>query len=164
MKALVVYESYWGNTEAIARAVAEGIGPGTPALHTDAATPEALAGADLLVVGAPLMGFALPREATRKQLPADKKAPKPADVTHPLMREWLGTVPKGSGRYAAFETRFKWSPGSATGGIGRELERLGYRPAAKRQRFLIAGTYGPMRDGEIERARRWGAELAKAIS
>jgi flavodoxin len=28
MKAVVVYESLWGNTAAIARAIAEGIGPG----------------------------------------------------------------------------------------------------------------------------------------
>ncbi len=28
MKAIVVYGSHWGNTAAIARAIAEGIGPG----------------------------------------------------------------------------------------------------------------------------------------
>ena len=164
MKALVVYESFWGNTAAIAKAIAEGIGPDVRALHTDEATPAELAGVDLLVVGAPLMGFALPREQIRAQLRADKKAPTPADTSHQSMRTWLGTVPDGDGAYAAFETRFRWSPGSATRGIARELKRAGYRAIAKREPFLISGTYGPMREGEIDRARRWGAGLAKAIS
>ena len=164
MNALVVYESFWGNTEAVARAIAEGVGGDTRAVHTDEATPEMLQGVELLVVGAPLMGFALPRKQNQDTLPADKKAPRVADASHPLMREWLKSVPKGTGRYAAFETRFKWSPGSATGGIAKALEAVGYRPAVKRERFLISGTYGPMRDGEIERARAWGTELAKAIS
>jgi flavodoxin len=49
MKAVVVYESLWGNTASIARAIAEGIGGGTKALSTAEATPETCAGADLIV-------------------------------------------------------------------------------------------------------------------
>jgi flavodoxin len=37
MKAIVVYESHWGNTEAVARAIAEGIGPDAEAMTTDQA-------------------------------------------------------------------------------------------------------------------------------
>ena len=47
MKAIVVYESHWGNTAAIARAIAEGLGPEARALTTAEATGEAVAGADL---------------------------------------------------------------------------------------------------------------------
>ena len=53
MKAVVVYESLWGNTAAIARAIAEGLGPGAEALTTDAASAGAVAEADLIVTGAP---------------------------------------------------------------------------------------------------------------
>jgi len=42
------------------------------------------------------------------------------------------------------------------------LERAGYRMIGKRQRFIVKGSYGPLRDGELERARQWGAELAKS--
>lgn len=168
MKVLVVYESFWGNTASVAAAIAEGIGPDVRAVPTDEAAPEALASVDMLVVGAPLMGFALPRQQTREQVTGDKKAPKPADVSHPSMREWLASLPKkdsdGVGRFATFETAFKWSPGSSAGAIARALEAAGYRSAAKRQRFRVAGTYGPMREGEIERARAWGAQLAKGTS
>ncbi len=168
MKALVVYESFWGNTASVAKAIAGGIGPDARAVPTDEATPEVLAGVDLLVVGAPLMGFALPRQQTREQVAGDKKAPTPADVSHPSMRDWLASLPKrdseGVGRFATFETAFKWSPGSSAGAIARALEAAGYRSAAKGQRFRVAGTYGPMRDGELDRARTWGAHLAGGVS
>ena len=47
MKAVVVYESLWGNTAAIARAIAAGLGPEAKALSTAEATPDILAGAVL---------------------------------------------------------------------------------------------------------------------
>ena len=79
------------------------------------------------------------------------------------MRSWLEALPEGHGRAAAFETRFPFSPGGATAAILRGLERAGYRAIAKGQRFFIKGTYGPLRDNELDRARLWGAELAKAM-
>jgi len=60
MKAIVVYESYWGNTAAVARTIAEGLGP-------------------------------------------------------------------------------------------------------EAQRFIVKGKFGPLREGELDRARNWGSELAKAM-
>lgn len=54
MKAVVVFESHWGNTAAVARAIAEGIGPEARALSTADATEATLAGVDLIVAGATL--------------------------------------------------------------------------------------------------------------
>ena len=159
MKAIVVYESHWGNTAAIARAIAEGIGPGARALSTAEATAETIAGADLIVAGAPLLGFSLPTEGMLKGIGAN--TPTPPDLSHPSMRSWLGTLPKGSGRAAAFETRIWWSPGSAAKTILGQLEAAGYRSVAKAERFIVKGRYGPLRDGELEKAKAWGAELAR---
>lgn len=164
MRAIVVYESLWGNTAAIARAIAEGIGPEARALSTAEASGAAIADVDLLVAGAPLHAFRLPTDAGRESVATSPgKAPAPPDLSHPSMRSWLAALPEGRGRSAAFETRFRFSPGSATAGIARGLRRAGYRPIAKGRRFLVAGIYGPLRDGEVERARLWGAELAKAM-
>ena len=165
MKAVVVYESLWGNTAAIARAIAEGIGPEARVLSTAEATAAVIANADLIVAGAPLMAFRLPTDKIRNTLAntKDNKAPTPPDLSHPSMRSWLAALPQGKGRAAAFETRFRWPPGGATTAIVKGLERAGYRSVAKRQRFLVKGTYGPLRDGELERARGWGAELAKLM-
>jgi flavorubredoxin len=164
MKALVVYESHWGNTEAVARAIAEGIGPPTRAVHTDEATASALADVDFIVAGSPVMAFALPRETVARELATDRKAPRPADVSHPLLRTWLEGLPTGHGHAAAFETRVSWSPRGATGAIESKLRRAGYQRLVKSERFIVQGAYGPLREGELDRARRWGAALADAFT
>lgn len=159
MSAIVVYESFWGNTAAVARAIAEGIGADTRVLTTDEATAEELAGADLVVVGAPIIAFSLANNTSRTNVARDKKAPRPADVSHQLMRAWLGSLPRATGRFAAFETGYSWSP-SATRRIHRAMHAAGYTEVARPERFLVAGSYGPLKEGELERARAWGATLA----
>lgn len=162
MKAIVVYESLWGNTAAVARAIAEGIGAEAQALATGQASTEKVAGADLIVAGAPVLGFRLPTDGMRTSIGNDPKHAKtPPDLSSPAMRSWLASLPKGTGRSAAFETRIKWSPGSATGAIRKGLQKAGYRPIGKDERFIVRGTYGPLADGELQRARVWGEELAR---
>ena len=165
MKAVVVFESHWGNTAAIARAIAEGMGAGTQALTTSEATASALAGVDFIVAGSPLLGFSLPTEQMIHGLATNPgTAPNPPDISHPGIRTWLSTLPTGSGRCAAFETRIWWSPGSAAKTIENALTRIGYRSASKARQFIVKGRYGPLKDGELEKARLWGAELAGQAS
>ncbi len=164
MHAIVVYESHWGNTAAVAKAIAEGIGPGARALTTSEATRDVVAEADLLVAGAPVMAFGLPSEAMVATTERDPKAPSPADVSHPTLRSWLETLPAPAAtagrRSASFETRLRWSPGGAVGAIDKRLQKAGFTTAARGQKFVVKGSYGPLRDGELDRARAWGAELA----
>lgn len=165
MKAVVVYESLWGNTAAVARAVADGIGPDARCLTTDEASREVIADADLVVAGAPVLGFSLGGEQIRAAIAQDEAdAPKPPDLSHPSLRSWLETLPHAAGRSAAFETRIWWSPRGATGDIEERLARAGYRPIAKAQKFVVTDKYGPLRDGELERARQWGRELAATLA
>ena len=86
------------------------------------------------------------------------------------MRAWLEERPgttiglSTQRRYeAAFETALHWSPGGAKGSIDKALKRAGYRRAGAPMRFFVEGSYGPLRDGEFERARAWGASLAEAV-
>ena len=165
MNAIVVYESHWGNTAAVARAIAEGLGSDTRALSTAEATGAAIAGVDLIVAGSPLLGFNLPTESMLKGMATNAaKDPTPPDLSHPSLRAWLETLQAGSGHAAAFETRIWWSPGSAAKAILKRLEALGYRPIDKGERFIVEGKYGPLRAGELERATAWGAELAQAMA
>jgi len=164
MKAVVVYESLWGNTAAVARAIAEGIGGGTPALSTAEATPAGVAGADLIVAGSPIIGFRMPSEKMRENIRVSPgKSSRPPDLSHPPLRLWLEALPGGRGRGAAFETRVRGPWGNATNAISKGLEEKGYRPLGKPSGFIVKGTYGPLRDGEVERARAWGAELARLM-
>jgi hypothetical protein len=117
------------------------------------------------VAGAPLIAFRLPTEGVRAQIARDAaRDPTPPDLSHPSLRSWLDTLPQGHGRSAAFETRLRWSPGGATGSIDKGLAHAGYRPLAKPAKFIVTGKYGPLRDGEVERARAWGTELARALA
>ncbi len=161
MKAVVVYESHWGNPVAIARAIADGIGPDAVALTTDAATDEKIAEAELLVAGAPVIAFRLATDAARASLArAEAGGPRPADVSHPSLQSWLDALPSAHGWSAAFETRIWWSPRGAVGDIERRLHRTGYRRIAEAEKYIVADKYGPLREGEIDRAREWGRALA----
>jgi hypothetical protein len=161
MKAIVVYESQWGNTAAVAEAIAEGMGPETKVMTTDEAHGEAIAGADLIVAGSPLLGFSLPTEQMVADLPKNPLNPAAAhNASRETMRAWLNSLPAGAGRAAAFETRIWWSPGSAAKAISKSLEASGRTIAAEPQKFIVTGKYGPLKDGELDRAGAWGKLLA----
>jgi len=166
MRALVVYESLWGNTAAVARAIAEGIGDGTVALSTSEATAERVEGVDLLIAGSPVLGFRLPTDAMRagagSNLPASVPAP---DLSHPSLRSWLESLPAGPGRFATFETRAKGPWGNAVKAIAKTLGATGRTPVGScpsTMAFIVTGKYGPLGDGELDRARAWGTELANS--
>ena len=165
MKAVVVYESHWGNTAEIARAVADGIGPETRVLTTEEASAEAVADADLLVVGAPVIAFGLPSPRAEDSVAATAdEAPTPPTMVNPPMFWWLADLPEGTGEAAAFETHVRWTPGGATGAIERGLARKGYHLTADAGKFVVKGRYGPLREGELERARVWGSGLRPRIA
>lgn len=173
MKAVVVYQSLWGSTAAIGKAIAEGIGKGAIALTTSEATAEVLAGADLVVAGAPVHAFSLPSEETLKSAQAKPvgKSATPADVSHLLMRTWLRRLePVAGTAAAAYDTRVKGplGRGGATK-IAKELKKAGYRTVAEAKGFRVAfkpediTVNGMLLEGEIERARAWGESLRKAL-
>ncbi|PPD57863.1 flavodoxin family protein [Dehalogenimonas etheniformans] len=162
MKAIVVYESLWGNTEAIAHAIGDGLGSGTRVMSTSEATPEVIKDADFLVVGSPVMGFSVPNEKMIAGIQVKPgSASVPPDLSQTPMRTWLDALAPGQKPFAAFETRVKGPWGKATPVIEDSMKKLGYRKASEAQKFIVEGTQGPLKDGEIERARQWGAELSR---
>ncbi len=159
MKSLVVYESFYGNTELIAQAIAAGLARHGEARSVGMGAVEAssLSDVDVLVVGAPTHAWGLPRAKTRAGIESAV-----ALDGQPLVRQWLETVPDGGGRAAAaFATRLdkpRVLTGSAAGGIARRLRHRGWsRPTSKS--FVVTGTQGPLAAGEIEKAATWGDEL-----
>lgn len=162
MQAVIVYESLYGNTRRVAEEIAAGLRGAFEVQIVPAATagPEILSGADLVVVGAPTHGHGLPKPESRRQHDV------PAAVANaPGIRELLTRLPSGRGRMtAAFDTRLsgpRWLWGAASVQIGRALTGSGYTLALPPESFLVHGGHGPMHDGQLERARAWGAELAR---
>lgn len=112
--------------------------------------------------GAFVIVFSLASDTTRDGIVNEAtKAPTPPDLTRPSMRSWLDRLEIGHGHDAAFETRMRWSPGGAIRTVEHGLHGAGYQPLAKGRRFVVKGKYGPLRDGELERAR---AELAQTLA
>jgi hypothetical protein len=162
MRALIVVESSFGNTMAVASAVADGLGQYMTVDVRDVAEAPASVEepVDLVVVGGPTHAFGMSRPKTR--LDAARQAGHPAGGARTGVREWLESAPTGIGRAAAFDTRIRngWVPGSAARGIAKRLRRLGAVLVAAPESFRVVGTPGPLADGELDRARRWGGQLA----
>ena len=163
MEAIVVYESVWGNTATVARAIAEGIGGGTRAFATDEVPADLLQRADLIVAGSPVFAFSLPNESTRSRILMTETDGPPPDLSHPSLRSWLDGLPPGKAMGAAFETRIWWSPRGATGTIEKKLARAGYQRLLRGEKFVVRDKCGPLREGELDRARAWGTGLRVAL-
>lgn len=173
MRAVVVYESMYGNTHA----VAEAIGAGLQAAHEVVVVPVERAGADviavaeLLVVGGPTHVHGMTRPRSREA--AVEAAGKAGSMlvledcaSGSGVREWLAALGPVSVPAAAFDTRMPGPPaftGRASKGIARELARHGAQLLVTPESFLVSKE-NVLLAGEEPRARQWGRELAAATS
>ena len=149
MKALIVYDSVYGNTEKIARAIAEAITPSgeVKVLGVGEANPSELASIDLLIVGSPT------------------HAGRPT----PAVQDLLNKVPKLSLQginVAAFDTRITTKLvrvfGYAAGRIAGNLKRKGGTLIASPVGFFVTGGKGPLKEGELERAAGWAEGILES--
>jgi Flavodoxin len=173
MRAVVVYESMYGNTHLVAEAIGTGLGTAfevsvVPVSH---AAPTVIADAELVVVGGPTHVHGMSRAATRKA--AVEAASKPvsplkveADALGPGLREWFGSLGHYPVKAAAFDTRMH-GPAALTGraskGVARLLRAHGFDVVAEPESFLVT-KQDRLEPQETTRAREWGADLAAAIA
>jgi hypothetical protein len=164
-RALVVFESMFGNTKTIAEAVAAGISSHLPTEIVEVGTVRDPVGSDvtLLVVGGPTHAFGMSRPRTRDD--AGRQAGGEVVSRGIGLREWLATLERQTGdvSVATFDTRIDHPrvPGSAARGAEKRLRRLGFHVAAPSESFYVTGTTGPLLEGEVERAHRWGTKIAE---
>ena len=149
MKYMVVYDSYFGNTKQIAEGIATVLDNCTCVRVTDINISEKI---DLLVVGSPTRAF---KET-------------------PYIKNFLKLLPSNIDKIALFDTRID------VGTIGTGIMRwmvgtMGYatnkmvKLVVKRKKkviepvewFYVTDTEGPLKDGEIEKARRWAESLKR---
>jgi hypothetical protein len=168
-QALVVYESMFGCTEEVARAVAEGLRDGgfvTSVVDVREADPRRDSDVDLLVVGAPTHAFSLSRPRTRED--AVRQGGRPESAAAGL-REWLtalGTEVGAQRPAAAFDTRVtkvRRIPMAASTRAARLLAGRGFAMASPPTPFLVEDLKGPLAAGETERARSWGHQMAVSV-
>ena len=152
LKALVVYDSEFGNTEKIGLAIRDALAAqmDVEALRVDTVRPEQLADVNLLIVGSPTQRF----------------SPTPATT------QFLKSIPARAlegVRVAAFDTRFTEQEidkirilaffvgifGYAAKPIADLLVRKGGELVVAPEGFYVADTQGPLLEGELERAEEW---------
>jgi hypothetical protein len=173
MHAVVVYESMYGNTHLIAEAIGTGLETAfdVRVLPVAQARPDAIADADLVVVGGPTHAHGMSRASTRKA--AVQAANKPVggltvepDALGPGLREWFSSLGNCPIRAAAFDTRIH-GPAALTGraskGVTRLLREHGFNVIAEPESFLVT-KQDRLEPHEQDRARDWGARLAAGVT
>ena len=171
MRAVIVFDSMFGNTNDVAEAIAEGLIEYAQVDLVPVADASASVGwdVDLLVVGGPTHGHGLSNRMSRQASP--KQAAQGAVSGRIGLREWLADLSEPPRAVAAstFDTRFHkpaWLTGSAARKAAARLRGLGYRLIAPAESFYVDSATGPLSPGESDRARRWGeavgAEVANA--
>jgi hypothetical protein len=168
-RAMVVFESMFGNTEHVARAVGIGLAAGgVPTLVTEVseAPAEVPASVDLLVLGAPTHAFSLSRPSTRADAVRQGADADRADVG---MREWLECAYHAGVHdlhVAVFDTRaskVRRLPAAAGPKAARLVKHRGFELVGRPMAFLVEDIGGPLVDGELERAEGWGRLLSTRL-
>lgn len=172
MRAVVIYESMYGNTHVIADAIGRGLATGNEVtvIPVAEATPDLFDEADLVVAGGPThvhgMSGARSRQAAMEA--AHKDGSKLALEPHaqgPGLRDWFGAVGQIRGCGAAFDTRVDGPAvltGRASKAIAKLLDRHGLTGIAPAQSFLVTKD-NQLRPGEEDRAEQWGRKLAAKL-
>jgi flavodoxin len=141
MKALVLYDSLFGNTQKVAAAIAQGLGDRATAILVSSCTDAHLEGVDLLVLGCPINAWR-PSAGMAKFLSS----------LHPGQLTGV--------RAAAFDTRLKTIfHGDAAGKVDKALRKAGATIVASPQPFFVEGREGLLAAGELDRATAWGQSL-----
>jgi hypothetical protein len=172
MRALVVYESMFGNTRNVALAIAEGIAATMPveALEVGVAPAALPADVALVVVGGPTHAHGM--STARSRLSAAQRIDGTLISKSSGLREWLASLRAGGEvTAAAFDTRIKGPmifTGSAARSATRLIRKMGVRRVEEPHSFVLDGATGPLVDrvttNELDAARAWGAVLAAKVA
>jgi flavodoxin len=160
MKAMVVYDSAYGNTEQIALAIGKALGTleDVETRRVGEAQPGQLAGVDLLIVGSPTQRFS------------------PTGATSAFLKD-IPTMGLEGVKVAAFDTRFAESEiekvrilaffvrifGYAAEPIAGKLEKKGGELAMPPEGFYVGDMEGPLLEGELERAAEWAKQIVATL-
>lgn len=153
MDVLVVYDSFFGNTEKVAQAVGSVFGPGAQVKRVGEVQPSQLQGLKLLVVGSPTRAF------------------RPSEGTQKFLKSLSPGALQGV-KVAAFDTRINPEDtksgflkfmvklfGYAAKPIADRLAKSGGSLAATPEGFYVKESEGPLKDGELERAVAWAKSI-----
>jgi flavodoxin len=157
MRAFIIYDSWFGNTEKIAQAIAGGMPENSELINIHGGSyPELdLNEEDILIVGGPTQKFGVTPEVVSfiKSLPKMKNSCAAFDT-----RISLDVIESKALRFAVEKG------GYAAEKIHKRLRKKKAIPLLPPEGFIVLGEQGPLKDNELERAREWGRKLLEIAS
>jgi flavodoxin len=156
MKALIIYDSVFGNTAQVAQAIGTALSAhGEVAmLPVGQVTLDQLRGLDVLIVGSPTRSFRptpaisnFLKRLTKNQLAGIR-------VTAFDTRIWLNTIDSTALRFLVNKG------GYAANTLAQALTKKGGALMMPPEGFLVTGEQGPLKEGELKRATEWAGQLA----
>jgi flavodoxin len=146
MTSLIVYDSVYGNTEKVAKAIGAALPGEVKVVRVGQVDGSTYVGADLLVVGSPTLGG------------------RPTEGIGEMLNRIPGSAVKGL-RVASFDTRYSGRFvkvfGFAADRIAAALTAKGAVMVLPPEPFYVTGKKGPLKEGELERAAEWAKGLLK---
>ena len=162
MHILIIYDSVFGNTERIARSIGRAMTAlaVSPAKDVEILRPEEvklehLAGMRLLVVGSPTRAFRPTAEVKKFLRGIPRNGLQGVKVAAFDTRISAEDIESSIGRF--FVRLF----GFAAGPIMKGLIKKQGEPAIPPEGFLVEGTKGPLKNGELERAADWARRIMR---
>jgi flavodoxin len=147
MKTLVLFDSMYGHTEKIARAMAAALAGEVVIKRVSEATSADLDKIDWFIIGSPTQGG------------------RPLKTTQAFI-DSLSEISLKGVKIAVFDTRIpaKWVTvfGFAAGKIVGALKKKGATIAVKEEGFIVKAAKGPLLDGQLERAAEWAKKLQQS--
>jgi flavodoxin len=159
MKGMILFDSVYGNTEKVARAIETVLAQAgeIQVLPVTALKAEQLTDLDLLVVGSPTQAFGpiqgtkdFLKSLTGKQLQGVKVAAFDTRMDVKVVKSGVLTLMAGIFGYAAEK-------------ISKGIKSAGGVEAIAPAGFIVTGNEGPLADGELERAADWAREIVKSL-
>jgi len=150
MKILICYDSYFINTQKVAKAVADALTQSGAEVQSERIYQVDFSNVedfDILVIGSPTHNQGMPRP----------------------IKSVLKKLPKGTldgKKVLTFDTRYRMplrKSGSAATGIEKLLSRLGAQPLAAPESFFVQERRGPLYPGELERAGAWVSAVTREM-
>ncbi len=148
MKTLIIYDSYFGNTQKIAKAIGQSI-KGAQVIKIKNVKQDDIIDIDLLIVGSPTRAFRPTKTISDfiKNLPKDSLS----DIKVAAFDTGINTQDTNSGFLRFMINIF----GYASRHIEKLLTAKGGKPVLKPTTFWVTDTKGPLKKGEIDRVRKW---------
>ena len=157
MKALIVYDSVFGNTEKIAKAIGDSLADltSTEVVKVSEAKLEQLQGTDLLIVGSPTRAFKPTKAIVDFLIQIPSNGLKGIDVAAFDTR--VNTEDVNSRILNGFVKIF----GYAAKPIADKLQKKGGNLVIPPEGFFVKDNEGPLKEGELERAAKWAKQVMK---